>query len=171
MLGKTRSQWIEREHAPLVNALRALWTIALDVNGQSICHRAGHTKRGTARNGVRAVLQYSRRWRTPDFYVSACSRLTTCRMTIQWSCAPSPESWSISRRPGQHSHKETKSILWFERAGDIVHSALANLLGIPDLPSRPLDHNRAVAVALAFSASSMSNLPDDKLQFLWTPNT
>ena len=42
--GKARSQWIKCDHSSAVNAVIALWTVAIDVNGQYfICHKAGHT--------------------------------------------------------------------------------------------------------------------------------
>ena len=41
----------------MVNVIRVLWLIALNLNGQSICCRTGHTNYGIDRNGLRVPVK------------------------------------------------------------------------------------------------------------------
>ena len=58
---------------------------------------------------VPSARSATRRWRTPDFCASACSRSTARRTPIPSSHVPSHASSSTSMRPGRHVHKETRA--------------------------------------------------------------
>ena len=58
LLGNTRSQWMKCDHSSTVNAVIALWTIAVDLIGQCLSASEGRShEMRYASNGVRAPVK------------------------------------------------------------------------------------------------------------------